>query len=106
MFSESSGSKHIMKTVGAFAIFLGLPSLHFNSAPAWVFVLLGAVIGVIALLYYFAGGAGGEKNHWYGDPSRNYYLNIPPKWQVLGFPMYAGYRPYESYGPFGGFKTF
>ena len=70
-----------MKTVGAFAIFLTLPSLHFNSAPAWVFVLLGAVIGVIALLYYFAAGVGGEKDYWYGNPNRNYYLNIPPKWQ-------------------------
>ncbi len=27
-----------------------VPSLHFNSAPAWVFVLLGAVIGIITLL--------------------------------------------------------
>ncbi len=103
MSFESSGSKHIMKTVGAFAIFVGLPSLHFNSAPAWVFVLLGIVIGIIALLYYFAGGVGGEKNYWYGDPSRNYYLNIPPKWQVFG---YRGYVPYECYGPFGGFKHF
>lgn len=95
-----------MKTADALVIFLGLPSLHFNSAPAWVFVLLGAVIGIIALLYYFASGVGGEKNYWYGDPSRNYYLNIPPKWQVLGFGMYEGYPPSESYGPFGGFRHF
>jgi hypothetical protein len=78
-----------------------------NHAPVWVFVLLGAIIGALALVLYFANSVGGgEKDYWYGDPSRQFYLNIPPKWQVLGFGMYGGYPPFGSYGPFGGFKNF
>jgi len=75
-----------------------------NHAPIWVFVLLGFVIGAIALVLYFANAVGGgDKDYWSADPSRNYYLNIPPKWQVLGF---GGYVPSERYGPFGGFGHF
>lgn len=60
-----------------------------DHAPGWVFVLLGAIIGVIALALYFANSVGGsEKDYWYGDPSRQHYLQHP------------------SYGPFGGFIHF
>jgi hypothetical protein len=46
----------------------------------WVFVLLGGIIGAIALVLYFANAVGGgEKDYWYGDPSRN-ICNI----QVMG----------------------
>lgn len=78
-----------------------------NHAPVWVFALLGAIIAVVAVVLYFANTpGGGDHDYLYADPSRQYYLNIPPKWQVLGFGMYTGYRPFESYGPFGGFKSF
>jgi len=102
----SNRSDLTMPNMGLWVCFIAGPAMHFNSAPAWVFVLLGAVIGIIALLYYFAAGVGGEKNYWYGDPSRQYYLNIPSTWQVLGFPIDGGYPPSEGYGPFGGFKHF
>ena len=93
-----------MPKMDLWVFFMAVPALHFNAAPAWVFVLLGGVMGIIALYYYFAADVGGEKNCWSGDPCRQYYLNMPPKWQVLGFPMYEGYPPSESYGPFGGFS--
>ncbi len=57
-----------------------------NHAPIWVFVLIGGIIGVVAFVLYFATGiGGGDKDHWYGDPSRQHYLQHP------------------GYGPFGGF---
>ena len=59
-----------------------------NPAPWWVFALLGAGIGLVALLLYLTTGMGGEKDHWYGDPARRYHL------------------PYSRYGPFGGFGHF
>lgn len=59
-----------------------------NHAPVWVFVLLGAVIAVLALILYFANSVGGgEKDYWYGDPTRKQYLQHP------------------GYGPFGGFTN-
>lgn len=59
-----------------------------NHAPIWVFVLLGAVIAVLALILYFANSiGGGDKDYWYGDPSRKQYLQYP------------------GYGPFGGFTN-
>jgi hypothetical protein len=55
----------------------------------WVFVLLGGIIGAIALVLYFANAVGGgEEDYWYGDPSRKQYLQYP------------------SYGPFGGFTNY
>ncbi len=60
-----------------------------NHAPVWVFVLLGAVVAVLALILYFANSVGGgDKDYWYGDPTRQQYLQYP------------------SYGPFGGFTNF
>ena len=59
---------------------------HLNHAPIGVFVALGAVIAAVAIALYFATSAGGgEKDHWYGDPSRQFHL------------------PRGGYGPFGGF---
>ena len=63
--------------------------LFANHAPVWVFVLLGGIIGAIALVLYFANAVGGgDKDYWYGDPSRKQYLQYP------------------SYGPFGGFTNY
>jgi hypothetical protein len=51
--------------------------------------LLGAVIAVLSLMLYFANSVGGgDKDYWYGDPTRKQYLQYP------------------SYGPFGGFANF
>ncbi len=59
---------------------------HLNHAPAWVFVVLACVIGLMAVFLYFTTSpGGGEKDHWYGDPSRQFHL------------------PRGGYGPFGGF---
>jgi len=60
-------------------------TLFANHAPIWVFVLLGAIVAVLSLVLYFANSVGGgEKDYWYGDPTRKQYLQYP------------------SYGPFGG----
>ncbi|HET8825176.1 MAG TPA: hypothetical protein VFM77_08605 [Terriglobales bacterium] len=64
-------------------------NLFANHAPVWVFVLLGFIVGAIALVLYFATAVGGgDKDYLYGDPSRQHYLQYP------------------SYGPFGGFTNF
>lgn len=64
-------------------------NLFANHAPVWVFVLLGVIIGVIALVLYFANSVGGgERDYWYGDPARQHYLQYP------------------AFGPFGGFRHF
>jgi len=65
--------------------------VHLNHAPAAVFVALGVVIGVVVVLLYLTTGIGGEKDHWYGDPSRQFHL---PRWGP------------SRYGPFGGFGSF
>jgi len=60
--------------------------LHLNHAPVWVFVVLASVIGLVAVVLYFTTSTGGgEKDHFYGDPSRQFHL------------------PRGGYGPFGGF---
>jgi len=60
--------------------------LHLNHAPVWVFVVLVSVIGLVAVVLYFTTSTGGgEKDHFYGDPSRQFHL------------------PRNGYGPFGGF---
>ena len=52
----------------------------------WVFVVLVSVIGLVAVVLYFTTSTGGgEKDHFYGDPSRQFHL------------------PRNGYGPFGGF---
>jgi hypothetical protein len=73
---------------------LALAEANPNRAPVWVFVVLGAVIGVVAMVLYFANSVGGgEHDHWYGDPSNNYF----------GSPAGAWSSRDCGYGPFGGF---
>jgi hypothetical protein len=58
---------------------------HLKHAPAWVFLMLAVVIGIMGLVLYFTNSTGGgEKDHLYGDPSRQFHL------------------PRGGYGPFGG----
>ena len=56
-----------------------------NQAPVWVFVLLGAMIGVVAVALFFATGIGGEKDYRYGVPSRSHYPDYPSYEPCGGF---------------------
>jgi hypothetical protein len=59
-----------------------------------VFIALGVVIALISVALYFANSVGGgDHDHFYGDPSNNYFGNPGGSW--VG-----------GYGPFGGFSHF
>jgi hypothetical protein len=72
---------------------LALAETNPNRAPVWVFVVLGVVIGIVAIALYFANSVGGgEHDHWYGDPSNNYFGSPGGTWGSGD----------SGFGPFGG----
>lgn len=71
---------------------LALAETNPNRAPVGVFVALGVVITLVSVALYFANSVGGgERDHWYGDPSDH------------GLESLAGIHGFSGYGPFGGF---
>ena len=68
-----------------------------NHAPLWVFVLLGAAVAIVSLIFHFASYSGSEHDYLYADPSNDYFGSP-------GSPSVVSLN--ARYGAFGGFAGF
>ncbi len=76
---------------GAQSILASVLDANPNRAPIWVFVVLGLVIGVVALAMYLASYTGSQHDYLYADPSNNYFGSPGGGWGAGGFGGFGGF---------------